>query len=626
VRPDRGVGGALVGGMLLFALLAAVSVLYASGGGGSDERLVIVMLINVVLVLSLQIFIGNTGVLSFGHMIFPALGGYVAGFLGTPALVRGLSISEPPFGLADVSTSFLVAVTIGGVVAAVAAAVLGIAVTRLSGLGAAILSLALLVVVHQVLTNWTALTGGANGMYGIPVETSLVRALGAALVAILVARLFKDSGAGLWAQAAREDELAAAAMGVNVTRSRYVAWVISAAIGGLGGALLGSYLGAISPDEFYIDLTFTILAFLILGGMRSVSGVVAGTVLLSAVLEVARRLADGPVVAGVDLPEINGLSQLVLGAAIIAVMVLRPEGLLGDRELDELLGPVRRRSARRVEEPDHGAAVSQRGSTPAAVPAATGRLLSAANVGKSFAGITALHDVSIDVARGQIVGVIGPNGAGKTTLLNLLSGNLTPTHGTIEFEGRQIEGVSPTRIARLGMARTFQNLRLFEGLSVRDNVQVAVAVGARYRRNVERLPASVVLEAFALGARASEPAQALAQGDRRRLEMARASALSPSLLLLDEPTAGMNDLEAEDLLARIRDVRSRFGCGVVVVDHNVPFIMDLCERIHVVNGGREIARGAPEEIAEHPEVIEAYLGIREADRAPAASDDAPLQR
>ena len=255
-----------------------LALLWASLRGGSGERVATVALINVVIVVGIQLFAGNSGVMSFGHVSFAAMGAYGVAILAAPTLLKKARIPDAPFGLATVQVD----PWLGGLLAVGAvgliAVLVGLAVMRLSGTAATIVTLALLVVTNSVLNAWTQLTGGAEAFYGIPTTTTLNIAAVVMFVAIAVAGAFRSSAAGLQLQASREDELAASAMGINVASVRLLAFVLSALIVGAGGVLLALFLGAITPKDFYLSLTFTTIAMLVLGGKRSVTGAVAGVV------------------------------------------------------------------------------------------------------------------------------------------------------------------------------------------------------------------------------------------------------------------------------------------------------------------------------------------------------------
>ena len=233
--------------------------------------------------------------------------------------------------------------------------------------------------------------------------------------------------------------------------------------------------------------------------------------------------------------------------------------------------------------------------------------LRAVGVSRYFEGVQALDGVDLELSRKEVVGLIGPNGAGKTTLVNVITGFDLPTSGTVELEGREITRWPPQRRGRAGLARTFQHGHAFSGLTVRENVEVAaLGVGASAREARRR--ASRLLDALGLAGRADEGAAALPHGDERKLGVARALATEPSYVLMDEPAAGLTEAEVPDLVAVVRSVRDDHGAGVLLIDHNVPLIMEVCDRIHVLDQGRTLAAGTPSEVRQNIDVANAYLG------------------
>lgn len=593
---------ALKVGLIRAALLAIPVIVLALGWGAlrgaGGQRLATVALINIVLVVGIQIFVGNSGVVSFGHVGFAAVGAYSMAILTSPPMVKRARIPDAPFGLAGVELSVPLAALISLALVAVVGAFVGVVVMRLSGVSASIVTLAFLIVVYNVLNNWTALTGGAEAFYGIPQSKSPWAVIAIMVVVLIVASTYKSSATGLQLQASREDELAASAMGVNVPGLRLGAFTISAIGAGAAGILLALLLGAVNPNDFYLNLTFITVAMLVLGGKKSVTGAVLGVLIITVGDEIFRWIGDGPNLGFVAMPLLPGVNGLFLGVIIVIFMVWRPSGITGNWEIDDLF---RRRKA-----PESAPIPDDRDADFTPLP------LVADDLRKNFSGVKAVDGVTLTVGSGEIVGLIGPNGAGKTTVMNLLSGVLPPDTGTILIGDRPLPR-QLHKVARRGVARTFQNIRLFSELTVAENVEVTAHV-ARHRSSramgtqPPRYTVPQLLDHFDLLPLAYRSAGTLAYGDQRRLEIARAAAVGCNVVLLDEPVAGMNEVESQSLRESIRALHDLMGAGVLVVDHDLSFILGLCQRIYVLDAGRIIAEGTPDEIASNPAVIEAYIG------------------
>ncbi|MBI2237598.1 MAG: branched-chain amino acid ABC transporter ATP-binding protein/permease, partial [Actinobacteria bacterium] len=577
-----------------------------AGGAGTKplQRTFTDFLIAAMIVVSLQMFVGNSGIVSFGHMAFVGIGAYTAALVTISPVIKEQALPAAPGWLQRIELGFVPSVLLATAIAAVVAAVVGGAMARMREMAMAMATLALLVLVHTTFANWDSVTRGGYGIYGVPENTSLWVALGALVVLVLVARLYRESRPGLRLQATREDPLPARALGVNVVATRFGGWVLSAAAMGAAGALFAQHLLAFDPDQFYFALTFTTLAMLVVGGRASVSGAVAGAGLVTAVSDLLRRAELGFRIGPLEVPELTGLTQLSVAVLIILVLVFRPTGVFGRSELEEVVARWRARLSPRPQvSPVDLEASAKAVARPAAAAGPGGPpVLRAEGVTMDFQGLRALAGVTLALAPGEILGLIGPNGSGKTTLVNVVSGIYAPTGGRVFLGEVDVTGWPAHRIAHLGVSRTFQNIRLFAGLTVRENVQAAATAGAG-EDDVDR-----VLDWFDLGSNASDLAGTLAYGVQRRVEIARAVIRRPSVLMLDEPAAGMNEAESEELLETISRVREDLECSVVVIDHDLRLILRLCHRVQVLNEGQTIAEGRPDRIAADPKVVEAYLG------------------
>ncbi len=594
---------ALAGALFLAIPLLATALAFDLGAGVAPQRTLTLMMINMIAVIGIGVFSGNSGILSFGHVAFIGIGAYASGLLTLPLSTKAMVLPNLPPLLAGMQLEFVPALLVTLVLVGLIALIVGLPIVRMDGPSAVIGTLGILLIVHGVIIGAADFTRGSDAFLGVRRTTGLWTAATAVVLAILAARLFRDTIAGMQLRASRGDELAAAACGVNLRRTRLAGWVLSAVLCGLSGALLGHFLGAFSPSKFYFDDTLTLLTMLIVGGMATVSGAVLGTVAVTGVIEVLRRLEGGFDVLGFAMPEAFGLTQAGLCLLILLVMYKRAGGLVPRLEWDEILRLAR--SARRPAAAEaailDGLAVSE------------AKTLAISDAVKSFDGLLALDNAGLTLSTGEIVGLIGPNGSGKTTLLNALSGVLPLTSGSVSVAGENASGWSPDDFARAGVGRTFQNIRLFRDLSVRENVEVpAIAHWPSLRQSEARALAERLLVELGLEAMSDRVAGTLDYGAQRRLEIARALALEPDFLLLDEPAAGMNPTESAALFDALSHLRRQYGIGLLVIDHDLKLIMKLCDRIVVLNKGQVIASGEPDQVKREPAVIEAYIGHKRA--------------
>jgi branched-chain amino acid transport system permease protein len=560
-----------------------------------------VTLLFALLAVGLGLAMGVAGQINLAQVAFFGVAAYATAILTTRS---GLG--------------FWVAALIALVIAAVFGLVIGTTALRMQSHYLGIVTLGLALGFTNWLTN-SQLSGGADGISGIPGPTIPGVDLSSEymyyyleLIVFAVALAFGlfvvHTSLGRRMRAMRDDSLAAGSIGVEVPLLRMTAFLLAAVFGGLAGALYAGLIHYVSPDSFSISTMFLILAMVIIGGRQSLIGCAVGAIVLATIQQ---QLVDYPTYA-----------QVTYGAIVVLIVVFFPTGLAGI--------PARIRSLARARGWFH----SGHGGTPATLgpfvpysPSspetfdADEALLRVDEVDMNFRGLKALQGVSMTVRRGEIRGIVGPNGSGKTTLFNVVSGLYRPTSGTVTLAGRNVTGARSYRVAHAGIARTFQNLRLFPALTVRENVLVALdqsRMRSAWRYAVWqpgvwqhdrrcRAEADEVLERFGLTPFANNLPRALPYGTQRRVEMARAMARRPDLLLLDEPAAGLNGDEVRQLSEIVRSVRDS-GTTVIVIEHNMGLVMSLCEQITVLASGAVIAEGTPADVALAPQVIEAYLG------------------
>jgi branched-chain amino acid transport system permease protein len=519
-----------------------------------------------------------------------------AGFAGIAAFTAVTLVPEPE-RLGEVPT-LLLAIAIGMLVGAVAAVVLGLPTMHLRGVFLAIATLGFAEAIRILILNmeWT---GGAQGM---SVPKVLTPGLAWAVLALVGYWFWRQgrSRYGRALEAIREDELAARAMGIDVGRHRLSAFVTAGAIAGLYGVLWAFFVRLIAPEDFGFATAIDGLVTAVVGGSTMFLGPLLGSGFQTTIPELQRALG---VEAGWIRPFVSSLLLLV-------VILFLPGGLASF-------------IPRRLRMPAAGDddAGGESGIAVRTHPAKGELVAEVRAISKEYGGVHAVEAVDLEIRSGEVVGLIGPNGAGKTTLVNMISGLVRPTSGSATVLGVPVGSTPVHKVAAAGVSRTFQHSKLFPRLSALENVLVGAHLVSRptFLRRLLWLPSARRDERASLGhaarclvrvglaRQAATPASSLSYGDQRRLEIARALAADPSLLILDEPAAGMNHVEAAALSDLIRSLAAD-GLTILFIEHNVGMVLDTCDRILVLNFGEVLASGSPDQIAADQHVIDAYLG------------------
>jgi branched-chain amino acid transport system permease protein len=567
--------------------------------------------LNTIIVVGLNLLVGYAGQISLGHAAFFGLGAYVSGILSVTY---------------DVSPwlALLIALMSTGLLATL----IGIPTLKLHGHYLVMATLGFNLIVNIIMIQWDQVTGGPSGFPGIP-----NLAIGSWLfdtdqkmfyliwlfvfVAIVLALNLVDSRVGRGLRALHGSEIAAGSLGVKTDTYKVKVFVLSALYASLAGSLYAHYLTFVSPKTFDIFFSVELVTMVIVGGMGSIWGALFGTILLTSLPTL--------------LHVFDEYKDVCYGLILVCILIFVPQGLIvalrdwwhaarhvpQDKDTFSVRDPIPAMAPMPVQD----RAQARYEATRTAGEATQETVLSIDEVSISFGGIMALTMVSFDMPRGAITALIGPNGAGKTTMINVISGMYLPRKGTIRFEGREVTSRPPWAMASMGLTRTFQNVQIFEQMSVLENVMVGLHAhtanefvssllhlhGWGKEEHEIQQRAWEALRLFGLAEKGRAVAASLSFGEQKRIEMARALVSDPTLVLLDEPVAGLNMTETKEIAGLIKKIRSR-GISVLLVEHDMNLVMGVSDKVVVLNYGQKIAEGNPLEIQRDEKVRAAYLG------------------
>jgi branched-chain amino acid transport system ATP-binding protein len=570
------------------ALVAGIASWFANG---YQQYVIAMVAITAIVGVGLNVLLGLAGQLSLGHVGFYAIGAYACAILTT-----------------RYGWSFWLVLPLAGIVAAVAGAVLAVPALRVRGPYLAMVTIAFGFVVEQSAAEMKGVTGGWNGImniprpsfFGLPMDEFGIGALALALLAVLLVLFARLQGSawGLAMRATRDAEVASQSIGLNLVAIRSIAFVISAFLAGIAGAMFAILGNFVSPESFPFFQSITFLLVVLVGGAGTVLGPVAGAIVVVLLPELLSFLAE--------------YRLLFFGALLLIVLWVVPEGIIGafERRL--------RKAATKVAGADERGVAAflardARNEKSRSKPAG----LTVDNLAIAFGGTQAVKDVSLSAKATEITSIIGPNGAGKTTLLNLIGGFYRPDRGTVALEGATLPSGITYRIARAGIARTFQTTQLFARMSVLENVLIALRrgeLGGLHRAlwtsgnddDAHRL-ACALLAFVGYRGPVERLARELPHVDRRLVEIARALATRPRVLMLDEPAAGLGEGDRKRLGELLRRI-AKMGMAVIIIEHDMSLVMGISNHVVVLDAGRRIVAGPPTDVRANADVRKAYLG------------------
>lgn len=564
-------------------------------------HIAVMMSIFIILASSFNLLIGYAGLFALAHAGFFAIGAYTTAILS----VR--------FGL-----PFPVPLLIGAVLTACMGALIALPALRTSGHYLVIITLAFQVILLAFLHNVKWLTGGADGITGIErisffgyeLATAgqfLPLSIAMAALCFWICWRVANSPFGRALRAMRENEAAVEAAGKNILYMKVTTFVVGSALAAVAGSLYARYITFVGVDSFTVDTTIYVLAMVILGGMANLTGSALGAVILVLLPELLKFVELPPDIA-------DKSRALIYGLLLIVILRVRPQGLLAERQTATTQG-LAARAARVGASPNAGANKVDAARPEKGTVTVVGR-----NLTKRFGGIVAVNDFTIELKAGIVVGLIGPNGAGKTTAFNLLTGFLAPTSGQVIFNGRNITGLKPHQIVRSGVARSFQDLRLFTRMTALENVMVAlpgqsgdsvvsvlVSPGRIGREEAANyLRAMEILKFVGLQHKAEETADNLSYAEEKLLVIARLLATGADVLLFDEPLSGLDPNTLRGIFPIIRKL-AEDGKTICVIEHNLDVIRSVCDHVVFLDDGRGLAEGAPEALLANPALAERYF-------------------
>ena len=596
----------LIEGLTALGLIAAPFVLpFLDFAPGTVNEVLVWGLFGI----GFDILFGYTGLLSFGQSAFFGTGGFIAAYLLTRDLMSGV----------------VAALVVGTIGAALAGIVVGVIALRRTGIYFAMITVAIAETFYFIeFSPLSAYTGGENGLPGVPTPKftfghfsweasngwSMYVFLAACyFIGIVIALRIVRSPFGAVLSAIRENKLRARALGHAISRYKLAAFVIAAAYAGFAGGLLGVLQGFMPPEAFTFETSGQLVIQTAIGGVATLFGPLLGAAVWLYLRDFLQQTLH-----------LGAAWMLVLGVVFVLLVCFLRRGLIGGiQDLKRLLLRGRPAATAAEEAPAQAAPAPLVSVGPARrhERSSAGAILEARALTKSFGGLVANREINFAVQRGELRAIIGPNGAGKSTFFKMLTCEMPPSSGHIIFEGHDITGMSVDAVCQRGLTKTYQVNQLFSGMTVRENVVIAALAERRGRfsldllRRMDRVPGldtqvENTLALVGLAARAEVPVAELAYGEKRRLEIGLALATSPSLLLLDEPLAGMSPSERVETVQLLKKIRR--GRTLVVVEHDMDAVFELAERITVLHEGALLAEGTPSEIQGSGAVQEAYLG------------------